>query len=53
MRDEVMESEIIQIAECRHCEHRWTSLLAAPITMPANRGPVTRAGRKGKIPSAA
>ncbi|MFP6640198.1 MAG: hypothetical protein VCC04_08140 [Myxococcota bacterium] len=24
MRDEVLESGALQLAECQHCEHRWT-----------------------------
>jgi hypothetical protein len=36
MHDEVAESSTLQLAECRHCDHRWTArgsreLLLSPV----------------------
>jgi hypothetical protein len=46
--DEAIDREIVFLAECPHCEHRWTS--RAPI--PPGR-PLVRAGRTAHVREAA
>ena len=52
--DEVVDRELVQLAECPRCEHRWTTRVTTPQVMaPRSARPFARMARSVEDPATA